>query len=73
MRKRNPAFPELEKQILARGILKKDLAAGLGITSQALSRKLVGRCEFTLSEIRYIASIIPDVSVEVLFDINKGK
>lgn len=73
MRKRKPAFPELEKQILAHGVLKKDIAENLGITGAALSRKLTGQSDFTLSEVRYIASVIPDIPVGVLFDIDNSK
>lgn len=73
MRKRKPVFPELEKQILAHGILKKDIAENLGITGSALSRKLTGQSDFTLSEVRYIASVIPDIPVSVLFGIDNSK
>lgn len=70
-RKHKPAFPELEKQILSRGLLKRDIAEGMGINDQTFSRKLTGQVEFTLKEIRYLASAFPDVSIEKLFGISR--
>lgn len=66
-RTRPPAFPELELQILMRGIKKKDIASQLGITAKALSYKLTGRTEFMLSEVRQIAELFPQVPWDVLF------
>lgn len=66
-RTRPPAFPELELQILMRGIKKKDIAAQLGITAKALSYKLTGRTEFMLSEVRQIAELFPQMPWEKLF------
>ena len=67
-RKRLPAFPELEKQILASGIRKTDIAAGLQISNHAFSRKLTGLSEFTLHEVEQIASLFPNVRWEKLFE-----
>ena len=69
MRKRNPAFPELEKQILIKGITKKNLAEILNITPECLSRKLTGRVDFTLREVKILHEMFPNVSVEQLFDL----
>ena len=52
-----PRFPLLEMMIARNGITKKSIA----------SRKLSGKTEFTLKEIRYICALFPDVSVESLF------
>ena len=68
---RLPAFPELEKQILMRGIKKKEIADLLGITAHALSNKLTGQTVFTLPEVRRIGALFPDVSWEVLFHCEK--
>lgn len=73
MRKRIPVFPELEKQMLMHGILKKDIADGLGITCAALSRKFVGQSAFTLNEACYITSLMPDIPFVILFDIDNSK
>ena len=70
-RKNKPAFPELEKQILTKGLLKRNIAVGMGINDQTLSRKLTGQVEFTLKEIRYLASVFPEVSIESLFNISR--
>lgn len=69
MRKRKPAFPELEKQILMKGITKKDIAKTLNITPECLSRKLTGAVEFTFKEIKGLHEIFPDISIELLFGI----
>lgn len=70
MRKRKPAFPELEKQILMKGIKKKDIATALGIQPRTLSLKMTGKTEFLLSEALYIHSLFPSVPVEKLFELN---
>lgn len=71
MRKRKPAFPELEKQILIKGIKKKDIATALGIQPRTLSLKMTGKTEFLLSEALYIHSLFPSVPVEELFEHRK--
>ncbi len=71
MRKQVPAFPELEKQILVKGLLKREIASGLGIAESTLSRKLTGKAELTLKEICYLHKLLPDISVEVLFGMDK--
>lgn len=70
MRKYKPAFPELEKQILAKGLLKKQIADILEIEQGSLSRKLTGRTEFTLKEIYCLHKLFPNVSIEELFEID---
>ena len=69
MRKKATAFPELEKQILIKNITKKKLAEALNITPVCLSRKLTGRVDFTLREVKILHEIFSDVSVEQLFNL----
>lgn len=69
MRKRKPIFPELEKQILVKGIKKKDIAKALSISPHTLSLKLTGCTEFTLKEVKAFHEMFPDVSVEQLFSL----
>lgn len=70
-RTRPPEFPELEKQILTRGITKKQISAILEINVHTLSNKLTGQVDFTLSEVEMIASLFPDMQWEVLFERSK--
>ena len=69
MRKKATAFPELEKQILIKNITKKKLAEALNITPVCLSRKLTGRVDFTLREVKILHEIFSDVSIEQLFNL----
>lgn len=69
MRKRKPAFPELEKQILMKGITKKEIAEALHITPECLSRKFTGIVDFNLKEIKGLHEIFPEISIEQLFGI----
>ncbi len=64
---RPPIFPELEKQILMRGVRKADISKSLGITKEALSRKLTGQTEFTLREVEQIGKMFPESSWAALF------
>ena len=70
-RKHPAAFPELEAQLEAKGIRKRDVAAMLGIQTSTLSRKLTGGLSFTLDEMRKIAALFPDFPAGVLFGIGK--
>ena len=69
MRKKATAFPELEKQILIKNITKKKLAEALNITPVCLSRKLTGRVDFTLREVKILHEIFLVFSVEQLFNL----
>ena len=62
-------FPVLESKIAEQKITKKSIAQGLGIDVMTLSRKLTGKTEFTLKEIKYIHGLFPELSVENLFGI----
>lgn len=68
-RKHPAAFPELEAQLEANGIRKRDVAAMLGIAPESLSRKLTARVPWTLDEMRKIAALFPDFPAGVLFGI----
>ena len=50
-------YRELEKIIKDRGISNDNLAHMLGIGSDELKRKLIGKTEFTLWEIKQISKI----------------
>lgn len=69
MRKKATVFPELEKQILIKNITKKKLAETLDITPVCFSRKLTGRVNFTLREVKILHEIFPNISIEQLFDL----
>lgn len=61
------AYPILEGEIASRGIKKKDIAEALHVVPRTLSRKLSGEVEFTLSEVIYIHSLMPELSIERIF------
>ena len=67
-RTRPPVFPDLEKQILMRGIRKQDISETLHISSHTLSKKLTGQVEFTLLEVEQIGVMFPETSWETLFE-----
>lgn len=71
MRKDAPAFMELEKTILENQVRKRDIADGINITPEALSRKLTGKVDFTLKEIKYLHKLFPDIPVEKLFNMDE--
>ena len=48
---------------------KKKLAEALNITPVCLSRKLTGRVDFTLREVKILHEIFSDVSIEQLFNL----
>ena len=72
LKENKPYFPILEGEISKRGILKKDIAERIGITSRALSIKLSGEVDLWWKEVITIQSLFPDVPLEKLFshDVN---
>lgn len=64
-------FPALEAKIAEQKITKKSIAHGLGIDVMTFSRKLTGKTEFTLKEIKYIHELFPELPVENLFGIKR--
>ena len=71
IRKNAPVFLALETAIIEKGITKKSIAVGLGITETTLSRKLTGQVEFTLKEVKYLHHLFIDKSVETLFNMDE--
>ena len=68
-----PIYPNLETAIVQKGILKKDIAAEIGINARTLSSKLIGEKGFWLSEALAIRAIyFPEMSVEFLFKKGSG-
>ena len=60
-------FRNLNAELARKDIKTKDLAKIIGVADKTASNKLKGETEFTLSEIKKIAALFPDVSVEYLF------
>lgn len=61
------AYPEMEAVIAKRGIKKKALAAGLGISERSLYNKLKGFVDFTWTEAEVLQrDFFPDMSKELL-------
>ena len=61
-------FPNLNAELARIGLKRKDYAARLGISERTAANKLCGKSEFTLSEIRGIASIFPGMSMDYLLE-----
>ena len=72
MNMQRKTFPTLESKIAEHGITKRSIAQGLEIDAITLSRKLSGKTEFTLKEIRYIHEIFPELPIENLFGISEN-
>ncbi len=60
-------FPNLDAELARKNISTKDLAKMIGTSEKTANNKRAGRTEFTLSEIKKISSIFPNVSVDYLF------
>ena len=60
-------FRNLKAELARKDIKTKDLAKIIGVADKTAANKLKGDTEFTLSEIKKIAALFPDVSVEYLF------
>ncbi|MEG0754395.1 MAG: hypothetical protein RR461_11215 [Angelakisella sp.] len=66
-------YPKLEGKIAERGVRKCAIASSIGITPRALSNKLIGKSEFTWSQVKTIQSrFFPDISKDDLFDTRAG-
>lgn len=67
-------YPELLKLLAYKGMTKKDLAKVLGITPQALGKKLAGKTDFKLEEMKKIKEhfqdICPDITMDKIFEVN---
>lgn len=71
MKANQPYYPNLEGEIAKRGILKKDIAETLELTSKGLTCKLTGKVDFWYQEACVIQSkFFPDVPKDTLFKHN---
>lgn len=60
-------YPNLELELFKRKISRKELAQKLEISVSALQKKLSGRNEFTLREVKKILECMPGITWEYLF------
>lgn len=60
-------FNNLNAEIARYSLKTADLAKLLGVSLKTVTNKLDGKTEFTLSEIKKIASLFPNVSITYLF------
>lgn len=60
-------FPNLNAEMARHGLKAKELAAALSISERTVSNKLNGKTEFTLSEIKKITALFPNISIDYLF------
>lgn len=58
-------YSQFNAQIAQKGISKRDIAANLGMSEQALYNKLNGQTEFKNSEIKKIAELL-NLSMEAV-------
>ena len=65
-------FPELYKHMHIRGMKQKDLAKLIGVTQQAVGKKLRGETQFKLNEMQitlnYFRQFNPALTYEQLFE-----
>lgn len=61
-------FNNLNAEIARHNLKTADIARLLGVSVKTAANKLTGRTEFTLSEVKKIASLFPNVSIAYLFD-----
>lgn len=61
----------LEYEMKKRGYTRESLAAAIGISRSALYRKLAGKSEFTLAEIRAIADVLDLTNTTAIFFANE--
>lgn len=48
----------LRAKMVECGLTQKQVAKGVGMSSNSLSRKLNGNCDFTLSEVRVLCRVL---------------
>lgn len=60
-------FNNLNAELARHGLKAGDIAKLLGVAPKTAANKLAGRTEFTLSEIKKIANLFPDLSITYLF------
>lgn len=65
-------FTNLLVEMTRSQLTQKDLASKLGVRPETLSKKILGKTEFTLGEIRKIRDFInPELKLEYLFAIEE--
>lgn len=68
MNNKIPFFPNLEGEIVRRGIKKEDIASALGITGRAFRNKLNGSSPLTWPQADYIQKrFFPDKDKDYLY------
>lgn len=66
-----PYYPQLEIEILRRGILKRDMREKLGVNHTTFSQKINGKHPFTLEQgLSIWRTWFADVPIEELFSHN---
>lgn len=60
-------FCNLIIEFKRRNILQKDIAKTLGISEQSMYKKMVGKSEFTLAEMEKIREVMPEHTLDYLF------
>lgn len=72
MEQRVKAFPVLEGKIAERGIMKKAIAARLGLSYRAFMNRMEGICDFEWHEVCILQStFFPDMSKDDLMRTNR--
>lgn len=66
MAKSKCIFENIRREIGARNVAQKELAALIGISEKSMSQKLMGAVEFKLSEMRTLAAFFGK-SLDYLF------
>lgn len=61
-------FKNLIAEMARKGVMQKELANEVGIRPETLSKKILGKSEFTLGELKRIRDFInPELKLEYLF------
>lgn len=72
MEQRERAYPVLEGKIAERGIMKKAIAARLGLSYRAFMNRMEGICDFEWREVCALQStFFPDITKEDLMRTNR--
>lgn len=63
-------FNNLNAELARNGLKPADIAKLLNVSLKTAHNKLAGKTEFTLSEIKKIASLFPNCTISELFEEN---
>ncbi|WP_147433382.1 XRE family transcriptional regulator [Paenibacillus ginsengarvi] len=67
-------FKNLRAEMAREGVDGKSIAAGIGISNKAFSNKILGKTEFTRTEMLNIhRKYFPKCSIEYLFNMSDSK